>query len=78
MRLSNANVHIPLKVAYIDETCSEEVINSFFALGLFPGVRIRVLHKRKFLMQVRLGSTLCSIRNSDAIFIEVTADDIIG
>jgi len=76
MRLSSANVNINFKVVSIDEACSDEVVNSFFALGLFPGVRVTVLHKRKFLMQVRLGTTLCSIRNSDAIFIEVTADDI--
>ena len=76
MRLNSVKVNKNFKVVYIDEACSDEIINSFFALGLFPGVRVAVLHKRKFIMQVRLGTTLCSIRSRDAVFIEVIADDI--
>jgi len=52
--------------------CEAEMLNSFYQLGVFPGVKIRMLHKRKSPLQIRVGhSSLCSIRRNEAKFIEV-------
>jgi Fe2+ transport system protein FeoA len=52
--------------------CGEDMLNSFYQLGVFPGVKIRMLHKRKSPLQIRVGhASLCSIRRNEAKLIEV-------
>ena len=56
--------------------CSEEMQNSFYRLGVFPGVQIKMLHKPKSPLQIRVGpSSLCSIRRYEAKLIEVTKEN---
>lgn len=72
MSLDKVKINESCKVVSIDNSCSTEVLNSFYQLGLFPGVQIKMLHKRKTPMQIRIGhSSLCSIRRNEARFIEV-------
>jgi Fe2+ transport system protein FeoA len=58
-------------------SCSDELRSSFYQLGVFPGVKIRMLHKRKSPLQIRVGhSSLCSIRRNEAKFIEVKINEL--
>ena len=43
------------KVISIDQSCDGELLDFFYKFGLFPGVDIKVLHKRKVPMQIKIG-----------------------
>ena len=53
-----------------------EFQSRLYALGLFPGARVSVLHTAPFgdPLQVKVGQTLLAIRKQEARLIEVEAD----
>jgi ferrous iron transport protein A len=55
------------------ESVSIELQSKLYALGIFPGVEIKVLRQAPLgdPLQVRVGPSLLSIRKRDAAFIDV-------
>ena len=55
------------------ESVSIELQSKLYALGIFPGVEIKILRQAPLgdPLQVRVGPSLLSIRKRDAAFIDV-------
>jgi Fe2+ transport system protein FeoA len=72
MGLDRIKTNQAYKIASIDKNCGEDILNNFYKLGFFPGVRVEVLHKRKIHMQVRVGlGSLYLLRNWEAKFVDL-------
>ena len=54
-----------------------EIQSRLYALGLLPGVRVEVLRRAPLgdPLQVRVGTTLLSIRRADAALIDVSPEE---
>lgn len=55
MTLSDIEPNQTCKLLSIDQSCGSELHDFFYKFGLFPGVDIKVLHKRKVPMQIKIG-----------------------
>ena len=72
MSLDEVKINESCKVVSIDSSCNVDIRDSFYKLGVFPGVQIKMIHKRRSPLQIRVGpSCLCSIRRYEAELIEV-------
>ena len=72
MKLANLNPDLRCRVLSAADDY-EELQSRFFALGLFPGVEVKVLRSAPLgdPLQIRVGSSLLSIRKREAQWIEV-------
>ena len=54
---------------------NQEFQSRLYALGLYPGVEVSVMHVAPFgdPLQVRVGHTLLSIRKQEAVLVSVEA-----
>ena len=52
---------------------SKDFQSRLYALGLYPGAQVNVLHRAPFgdPLQVKVGQTLISIRKQEAVHVEV-------
>jgi len=72
MKLANLSPDLRCRVVSAADDY-EELQSRFFALGLFPGVEVKVLRSAPLgdPLQIRVGSSLLSIRKREAQWIEV-------
>ena len=72
MKLVNMNLGSTGRIAR-SEAASLELQSKLYALGIFPGVEIKVLREAPLgdPLQVRVGPSLLSIRKRDAAHIDV-------
>lgn len=56
---------------------SEEIQSRLYALGLYPGIEVEILRYAPVgdPLQIRIGSTLLSVRKQEAGLIEVETDN---
>ncbi len=69
-----AELYPPSRCRIVNAAASDPDLQTrLYALGLFPGVELEVLHQAPLgdPMQIRLGTALLSVRRRDAEFIEI-------
>ena len=68
---------VPNSQCRITDTADEhlDLQSRLYALGLYPGALVRVLRSAPFgdPIQIKVGSTLLSIRRQEALFVRVEA-----
>ncbi len=69
-----AELYPPSRCRIVNAAGSDPDLQTrLYALGLFPGVELEVLHQAPLgdPMQIRLGTSLLSVRRHDAALIDV-------